>query len=186
MMTLLFSFSKNHGFYFDIRRCGTNGTLLFLFPQAWMPTEIHSFISTFEFWIGSNGHCLPFSHSQTLLFSLSVNGLESHLLAPHLFPCQHCPSRLHFLPGLPFSLCVLSFFHKTVFDFGLLLLGLKVLILSDLESDYINPFDASSRINYFVLPEFIGQGALCALCLFTGHWFMFLLTVPVTCYHVRL
>ncbi|KAL9319240.1 hypothetical protein ACSQ67_015757 [Phaseolus vulgaris] len=62
----------------------------------------------------------------------------------------------------------------------------QVLILSDLESDYINPFDASSRINYFVLPEFIGQGALCALCLFTGHWFMFLLTVPVTCYHVRL
>ncbi|XP_014511262.1 protein cornichon homolog 1 isoform X1 [Vigna radiata var. radiata] len=62
----------------------------------------------------------------------------------------------------------------------------QVLILSDLESDYVNPFDASSRINYFVLPEFIGQGALCALCLFTGHWFMFLLTVPVTCYHARL
>uniref|UniRef100_I1L9V4 Uncharacterized protein n=1 Tax=Glycine max TaxID=3847 RepID=I1L9V4_SOYBN len=62
----------------------------------------------------------------------------------------------------------------------------QVLILSDLESDYINPFDAASRINYFVLPEFVGQGALCALCLFTGHWFMFLLTVPVTCYHLRL
>ncbi|KAL2326965.1 hypothetical protein Fmac_020392 [Flemingia macrophylla] len=62
----------------------------------------------------------------------------------------------------------------------------QVLILSDLESDYINPFDASSRINYLVLPEFIAQGALCALCLFTGHWFMFLLTVPVTCYHLML
>ncbi|KAG4402338.1 hypothetical protein GLYMA_02G175400v4 [Glycine max] len=62
----------------------------------------------------------------------------------------------------------------------------QVLILSDLESDYINPFDAASRINYFVLPEYVGQGALCALCLFTGHWFMFLLTVPVTCYHLRL
>lgn len=62
----------------------------------------------------------------------------------------------------------------------------KVLVLSDLEADYINPFDASSRINYFVLPEFIVQGALCALCLFTGHWFMFLLTLPVTCYHIML
>ncbi|KAL2347391.1 hypothetical protein Fmac_001391 [Flemingia macrophylla] len=62
----------------------------------------------------------------------------------------------------------------------------QVLILSKLESDYINPFDASSRINYFVLPEFIVQGALCALCLFTGHWFMFLLTVPFICYHLML
>ncbi|KAK7392836.1 hypothetical protein VNO78_21285 [Psophocarpus tetragonolobus] len=62
----------------------------------------------------------------------------------------------------------------------------QVLILSDLESDYINPFDASSRINYFVLPEFIAQGALCLLCLFTGHWFMFLLTVPVAGYHLKL
>ncbi|XP_057424240.1 protein cornichon homolog 1 isoform X2 [Lotus japonicus] len=62
----------------------------------------------------------------------------------------------------------------------------QILILSDLEADYVNPFDASSRINYFVLPEFIGQGVLCALCLFTGHWVMFLLTVPVTCYHVML
>ncbi|XP_020212712.1 protein cornichon homolog 1 [Cajanus cajan] len=62
----------------------------------------------------------------------------------------------------------------------------QVLILSDLESDFVNPYDASSRINYFILPEFIGQGLFCALCLFTGHWIMFLLTVPVTCYHVML
>ncbi|KAL1368205.1 protein cornichon homolog 1 isoform X1 [Arachis hypogaea] len=60
----------------------------------------------------------------------------------------------------------------------------QVLILSDLEADYINPFDAASRINYFILPEYIGQGALCVLCLFTGHWFMFLLSLPVTCHHI--
>lgn len=68
---------------------------------------------TFEFLITSNGHSLPFCHSQTLLSSLSVNGLESYLLATHLFPCQHCSSRLHFLPGLPFSLCSISFFFLT-------------------------------------------------------------------------
>ncbi|KAK4272560.1 hypothetical protein QN277_021099 [Acacia crassicarpa] len=62
----------------------------------------------------------------------------------------------------------------------------QVLILTDLEADYVNPYDASSRINYFILPEFIGQGLLCALFLFTGHWFMFLLTVPLTCYHAML
>ncbi|XLR25764.1 hypothetical protein S83_053664 [Arachis hypogaea] len=43
----------------------------------------------------------------------------------------------------------------------------QVLILSDLEDDYMNPFDASSRVNYFVVPEFIGQGLLCVLCLLT-------------------
>ncbi|CAI8602186.1 unnamed protein product [Vicia faba] len=62
----------------------------------------------------------------------------------------------------------------------------QVLILSDLEADYINPFDASSRINYFILPEFIGQGVLCAICLFTAHWLMFLLNLPLTCYHAML
>jgi len=59
-------------------------------------------------------------------------------------------------------------------------------MLTDLEADFINPYDASSRINYFIVPEFIGQGLLCAFCLLTGHWIMFLMTVPVTCYHVML
>ncbi|ESW34221.2 hypothetical protein PHAVU_001G138400 [Phaseolus vulgaris] len=62
----------------------------------------------------------------------------------------------------------------------------QVLMLSDLEADFINPYDASSRINYFIVPEFIGQGLLCAFCLLTGHWIMFLMTVPVTCYHMML
>ncbi|CAJ1910132.1 unnamed protein product [Sphenostylis stenocarpa] len=59
-------------------------------------------------------------------------------------------------------------------------------MLSDLEADFINPYDASSRINYIIVPEFIGQGLLCAFCLLTGHWIMFLMTIPVTCYHVML
>ncbi|XLS61005.1 hypothetical protein HN51_015233 [Arachis hypogaea] len=37
-----------------------------------------------------------------------------------------------------------------------------------LPDDYMNPFDASSRVNYFVIPEFIGQGLPCALCLLTA------------------
>ncbi|CAI8614043.1 unnamed protein product [Vicia faba] len=59
----------------------------------------------------------------------------------------------------------------------------QVLMLSDLEADYINPYDASSRINYYVVPEFIAQGLFCALFLFTGHWFMFLLMLPLASYH---
>ncbi|RDY01621.1 Protein cornichon-like 1, partial [Mucuna pruriens] len=86
---------------------------------------------------------------------------------------------------------------STVFDFSFLpistfflrpssLLYSNVLILTDLESDFVNPYDASSRINYFILPEFIGQGLFCTLCLFTGHWIMFFITVPLTCYHLML
>ncbi|XP_062167270.1 protein cornichon homolog 1 [Alnus glutinosa] len=62
----------------------------------------------------------------------------------------------------------------------------QILILTDLESDYINIYDTASRINYIVVPEFIVQGVLCAIFLVTWHWFMFLMTVPLTCYHVML
>ncbi|KAF3338288.1 protein cornichon 1-like protein [Carex littledalei] len=62
----------------------------------------------------------------------------------------------------------------------------QLITLSDLEFDYINPFDSSNRINAVVLPEFILQAVLCASFLLTWHWFSFLITLPVTCYHLKL
>ncbi|XP_010265774.1 PREDICTED: protein cornichon homolog 1 [Nelumbo nucifera] len=62
----------------------------------------------------------------------------------------------------------------------------QLICLSDLEFDALNPYDTSSRINLVVIPEFVMQGALCTLFLLTWHWFLFLITVPVTFYHVRL
>ncbi|RWR77784.1 protein cornichon 4 [Cinnamomum micranthum f. kanehirae] len=80
-------------------------------------------------------------------------------------------------------LWIISFFVTI----GILALAVYQLIcLSDLEFDYINPYDSSSRINAVVIPEFMIQGALCAVYLITWHWFMFLLTVPVTYFHIRL
>ncbi|KAK8599065.1 hypothetical protein V6N13_077005 [Hibiscus sabdariffa] len=58
--------------------------------------------------------------------------------------------------------------------------------LADLEFDYINPYDSSSRINKVVLPEFILQGLLCVFYLLTGHWVMSLLCAPYLYYNVRL
>ncbi|KAH9318753.1 hypothetical protein KI387_020522, partial [Taxus chinensis] len=58
--------------------------------------------------------------------------------------------------------------------------------LSDLEYDFVNPYDSSSRVNCLVIPEFAIQGGLCLLFLFTGHWFMFLLSVPPVYYHLQL
>uniref|UniRef100_A0A2P2JGV6 Protein cornichon homolog 1 n=1 Tax=Rhizophora mucronata TaxID=61149 RepID=A0A2P2JGV6_RHIMU len=75
---------------------------------------------------------------------------------------------------------------------ALMLLGLlailfyELLALTDLEADQVNPFEATALINNWVLPEFALQGLLCLLFLLTGHWLMFLLALPLSCYHAML
>ncbi|GAB4843820.1 hypothetical protein Ancab_013782 [Ancistrocladus abbreviatus] len=68
----------------------------------------------------------------------------------------------------------------------LVLLIYQIICLSDLEADYMNPYESSANINRVVIPEFILEGTFCVLFLFTGHWFMFFITFPICCYHVRL
>ncbi|KAK8520871.1 hypothetical protein V6N12_004797 [Hibiscus sabdariffa] len=68
----------------------------------------------------------------------------------------------------------------------LVLIVYQLMCLADLEFDYINPYDSSSRINKVVLPEFILQGLLCVFYLLTGHWVMSLLCAPYLYYNVRL
>ncbi|KAL3360289.1 hypothetical protein AABB24_013630 [Solanum stoloniferum] len=62
----------------------------------------------------------------------------------------------------------------------------QLISLTDLEFDYINPYETASRINKVVLPEFITQGVLCFLYLVTGHWAMSLYCVPYLYYNVNL
>ncbi|GAV60241.1 Cornichon domain-containing protein [Cephalotus follicularis] len=62
----------------------------------------------------------------------------------------------------------------------------QLVCLTDLEFDYINPYDLAVRFNKIVLPEFVTQGVLCIVFLLTGHWFMFLLSLPYLWYNVRL
>ncbi|KAJ6705695.1 CORNICHON-RELATED [Salix purpurea] len=62
----------------------------------------------------------------------------------------------------------------------------QLMALADLEFDYINPYDSSSRINKVILPEYITEGVLCLYFLVTGHWCMSLLCVPYLYYNVRL
>ncbi|KAL7092823.1 hypothetical protein ACP275_11G006200 [Erythranthe tilingii] len=70
---------------------------------------------------------------------------------------------------------------------NLTLLGLnfyQFLGFSDLEADYLNPYELSSRVNSVIVPEYILQGAFCILFLVTGHWFMFLLSLPPAYYNL--
>ena len=62
----------------------------------------------------------------------------------------------------------------------------QLMCLADLEFDYINPYDSSSRINKVVLPEYIIVGVLCGFYLVTGHWIMSLICAPYLYYNVRL
>uniref|UniRef100_J3NDM6 Uncharacterized protein n=1 Tax=Oryza brachyantha TaxID=4533 RepID=J3NDM6_ORYBR len=87
------------------------------------------------------------------------------------------PSRFHF--------CVAGHFLGVVAYLVKRLTG-QLICLSDLEFDYINPYDSSSRINSVVLIEYLLQGALCASFLLTLHWFPFLVMAPVAYYHGKL
>ncbi|KAI4338820.1 hypothetical protein MLD38_023833 [Melastoma candidum] len=66
------------------------------------------------------------------------------------------------------------------------ILGYQIICLTDLETDYINPYDTATRINKVILPEFIVHGVLCCSYLFSGHWFLFLLSLPYLYYNYRL
>ncbi|KAH6828752.1 hypothetical protein C2S53_018629 [Perilla frutescens var. hirtella] len=55
---------------------------------------------------------------------------------------------------------------------------------SDLEADYLNPYELSSRVNYVIVPEYLLHGAFCILFLITGHWVMFLLSLPTAYYNL--
>ncbi|XP_031256413.1 protein cornichon homolog 4 [Pistacia vera] len=80
-------------------------------------------------------------------------------------------------------LWLLSFFLLIAL---LILIVYQLMCLADLEFDYINPYDSSSRINQVILPEFVTQGVLFVFFLITGHWVMALLCAPYLYYNVRL
>ncbi|CAJ1928262.1 unnamed protein product [Sphenostylis stenocarpa] len=68
----------------------------------------------------------------------------------------------------------------------LVLVTYQLMCLADLEFDYINPYDSSTRINIVVFPEFATQAVLCFFYLVTRHWIMALFCVPYTFYNIRL
>ncbi|XP_048422743.1 protein cornichon homolog 4 [Pyrus x bretschneideri] len=78
---------------------------------------------------------------------------------------------------------LLSFFFILAL---LCILGYQLVCLVDLEYDYINPYDSSSRINNVILPEFVIQGVLCFILLIARHWFMLFMALPHLYYNVNL
>ncbi|CAI8609668.1 unnamed protein product [Vicia faba] len=62
----------------------------------------------------------------------------------------------------------------------------QLMCLADLEFDYINPYDSTSRINKVLYPEYILLGVLFFFYVVTGHWVMALFCAPYVYYNVKL
>lgn len=80
---------------------------------------------------------------------------------------------------LVFLLCLLD---------GLLMLILSVyliILLSDLDCDFINTKQGCKRLNQWVLPELVGTGVVPVLLFLSWHWFMFIILCPMTIYLVH-
>jgi hypothetical protein len=60
------------------------------------------------------------------------------------------------------------------------------IMYSDLESDYINPIELCNKLNPCIVPVIGLHTFTTLLFLVTGHWFVFLLNLPLLAYNVRL
>lgn len=59
------------------------------------------------------------------------------------------------------------------------------ILYADLEADYINPIELCSKVNKLITPEAGLHAVLTASFLLTGHWFVFLLNLPLLAYNAN-
>ncbi|CAK9328507.1 unnamed protein product [Citrullus colocynthis] len=77
-------------------------------------------------------------------------------------------------------------FNLFLLIFLIAILGYQIICLVDLESDYINLFDSTSRMNRVIMLEFIAQAVFSFVHLPAPHWFMFFVSLPCLFFNVRL
>ncbi|XP_064403486.1 protein cornichon homolog 4-like [Halichondria panicea] len=68
---------------------------------------------------------------------------------------------------------------------GLILMILSVyiiILLSDLECDFLNTKQGCKKLNQWVLPEMVATSVIPVLYLLLWHWFLFLLVAPFAGY----
>uniref|UniRef100_A0A7S0WIB6 Uncharacterized protein n=1 Tax=Chlamydomonas leiostraca TaxID=1034604 RepID=A0A7S0WIB6_9CHLO len=61
-----------------------------------------------------------------------------------------------------------------------------LICLTDLEQDFINPYDLSNRLNRFVIAEYAGQFIMTAALIAGGKWFCAALHIAVSAYMITL
>ena len=60
-----------------------------------------------------------------------------------------------------------------------------ILILADLECDYLNAQECCGRLNFWNIPKLWLQLVIPILLLVSGHWLLVLLNIPVSVWLVR-
>ncbi|KAK9808104.1 hypothetical protein WJX73_006585 [Symbiochloris irregularis] len=60
-----------------------------------------------------------------------------------------------------------------------------LILLSDLENDFMNPHDASAGINRWVVPEFVAQSSFAALLILRFEWIAFPLHTALALWNAR-
>ncbi|KAI7819863.1 cornichon [Kickxella alabastrina] len=70
---------------------------------------------------------------------------------------------------------------------GALLFGAVyfVIMLTDLECDYINPIDLANNLNMYVMPEMVAQLVLFVTFLLLGEWTSMLINLPLVAWNIR-
>ncbi|KAJ1988999.1 hypothetical protein EDC05_004980 [Coemansia umbellata] len=69
---------------------------------------------------------------------------------------------------------------------GILLFGAVyfVIMLTDLECDYINPIDLANNLNTYVMPDLAAQMVLFVVFLLMGEWMSMILNLPLAAWNV--
>ena len=69
------------------------------------------------------------------------------------------------------------------FGFAVFVNVYVMIALDDLQSDFVNPHDATRRINRLIAWEIGAHACGCAFMLVGGHWVMVLANAPLVYYH---
>lgn len=85
---------------------------------------------------------------------------------------------------------VVTVFHFIAYSCAGVAFGFAVFVnlyvlvaLDDLQSDFVNPHDATRKINRLIAWEIAAHACGCAFMLVSGHWVMVLANVPLAYYH---
>jgi len=60
-----------------------------------------------------------------------------------------------------------------------------VIMLTDLECDYINPIDCCNNLNVFIMPEIFAQAFLVGYFVLSGCWLAMFINLPLLIFHIN-
>lgn len=82
-------------------------------------------------------------------------------------------------PDRPSKILIIQFYHISLTTNIRKQFIRQVIILSDVECDYLNAQQCCSKLNFWVIPKMMAHGFLTLAILVTGHYWLFLCNLPM-------